>query len=243
MSICIMIGMFLMVNLFLCSSLTWSGQEWVIKSGDNIGPGPNSWSSDNVFVDSSGNLHLKITYNRGKWECAQLYSVNTISYGTYQWWIDSSLDFDSHVVLQLSTFGDTNGQNEIDIQFSEWANPWGNPPTNARYAVWPSNKKYSRNPGSISWNIDLSGTFTTQRFRWNSQSVEFWAIGGHYNIDTTLNVYNNWKYTPSSSLLIPQQTSANMKLHMSLWLYKDDGRGPSDHQEVEVVIRGLQSDN
>ena len=244
MSIYIMIGILLIANLFLCSSdkrITWSGQQWIVKSGDNIGPGPNSWSSDNVFVDSDGNLHLQITYNRfnGEWECAALYTVNKISFGTYQWWIDSSLEFDKNVVLGLFTYGQTDRQNEIDIEFSKWGD--ANRATNANYNVYPSDKQYSNTPSF--WNIDVlggGGTYTTQRFKWNSRSIEFWAIAGHYNIGREVNVLNNWKFAPSDyTNLIPQ--TSNMKLHMNLWLFR--GNAPSNNRPVEVVIRGFQSDN
>ncbi len=89
---------------------------------------------------------------------------------------------------------------------------------------------------AIFWDINLSGTYTTQRIAWNKDSIEFWAIGGHYPINETVNILENWKFQPNDYMdLIPQE---NMRLHMNLWLV--GGKPPSDGRPIEVVLAGLQ---
>jgi hypothetical protein len=44
----------------------FAGYDWRVKSGDNIGPGPNSWDEDNVWIDPNGHLHLVLTRRDGR---------------------------------------------------------------------------------------------------------------------------------------------------------------------------------
>ena len=55
------------------------------------GPGPNHFSSDNVWVDDAGKLHLRISYQNGAWRCAEVISDTTPGYGTYTFTVDSDL--------------------------------------------------------------------------------------------------------------------------------------------------------
>ena len=224
-------------NMNIVLSLTWEGLDWTIKSGSGLGPGPNTWLSDNVFVDTNGYLHLKITYNASgteEWECAELYTDDPLPFGTYQWWVVSDLDFDPNVVLGLFFYEGPDGTNEIDIEFSKFGDtsPLA---TNADYCVYPKNVNES--PTCYDWDVTLSGTFTTQRFEWAKKKVEFWTIGGHHDITSETNIIQNWLFQPSGRSwrrLIPQD---DMRMHMNLWLFQ--GNAPIDGNTVEVVIRAF----
>ncbi len=67
----------------------FSGYEWYVKNSNGVlwGPGPNLWndSVQNVWVDSNGSLHLRITHGLclDQWFCAEVYSVQSFGYGTY----------------------------------------------------------------------------------------------------------------------------------------------------------------
>lgn len=214
-----------------CSALSWQGFDWTIKTGTG-GPGPNNWSSENVFVDSNDYLHLKITQNGSNWECAEIYTNDALSFGVYQWWVISDLEFDENVVLGLFFYEGPDGVNEIDTEFSKWSQ--ANNKNNADYNIYPATNGNKNT--AIYWNINLNGTYTTQRISWQQQEIEMWAIGGHYNITETVNVIENWKFAPNDyKNLIPQE---NMRLHMNLWLV--GGKPPSDQKFVEVVLAGLQ---
>ena len=219
---------------FLCFGLQWQGLDWNIKNGNRKGPGPNDWLSDNVWVDNETDwLHLTITNSGSTWYCAEIYTNDPLPFGRYQWHVKSPLDFNENVVLGLFFYGDKDFVNEIDIEFTKGGN--ANNPNNAIYNVYPATSGNRNN--ELLWNQQLSGTHTTQRIEWTSQSVKFWSIGGHYPINTTVNVIQNWKFAPTDHInLVPQK---NMRLHMNLWLVR--GNAPSDGQSVEVIITGVQN--
>src|SRR6185312_16977575 len=64
--------------------LTWRGYRWKI-SNSRAGGGLVKGSFDNVFVDRSGNLHLKMSKANDVWSGAQLFSQAEFGFGTYQW--------------------------------------------------------------------------------------------------------------------------------------------------------------
>ena len=51
--------------------IEFGGYTWTVKSGRG-GSGPNEWDENNVWLDASTNLHLKISQGYGKWSCAVL---------------------------------------------------------------------------------------------------------------------------------------------------------------------------
>ena len=125
-------------------TITWSGYEWKVRSsrGAAQGPGPNIFSDsrDNVFVDSKGDLHLRITQREDKkWVAAEIDLTQSLGYGTYQWELSSRYDrLPSNVVVGLFTYisprsvaRQTDGvvgnqkpdtPHEIDIEFT---GAWG----------------------------------------------------------------------------------------------------------------------
>src|SRR5262245_21295616 len=70
-------------------TISFSGKTWLVKSSTGkVGPGPNyfSDSTDNVWVDAGGRLHLKITKAKGKWSSAEIVSADSFGYGTYRFY-------------------------------------------------------------------------------------------------------------------------------------------------------------
>ena len=60
--------------------LSFSGYDWWVKtSAGLVGPGPNyfSDSTDNVWLDGQGQLHLRITNRSNQWQCAEIVSART----------------------------------------------------------------------------------------------------------------------------------------------------------------------
>lgn len=221
--------MLFIVPALQARTISWKGFTWTIKSGAGLGPGPNEWNPTNVFVDASGNLHLVINYNQasGKWDCAELFTTNSLGFGTYQWQVESSIDaFDPWVVLGLFPYRGPDGRNEIDIEYSRWGKISGR---NGWWTVYPDSGKTI---GQLSYNFSLTGTYTTSRFTWSSKGVHYWLMGGFQPMGTTTNVIQSWNYSPSRSHKnIPQNA---MPLHMNLWLYQ--GHAPANGRSVEVII-------
>ena len=63
-------------------TVSFAGCEWTVKTGDNIGPGPNDWSDDtgNVWIDGIGRLHLKIRKEGNNWYCSEIYTILPTNY-------------------------------------------------------------------------------------------------------------------------------------------------------------------
>eukprot|EP01121_Diplochlamys_sp_Union-15-3_P003751 TRINITY_DN13693_c0_g1_i1.p1 TRINITY_DN13693_c0_g1~~TRINITY_DN13693_c0_g1_i1.p1 ORF type:complete len:236 (-),score=38.91 TRINITY_DN13693_c0_g1_i1:159-866(-) len=213
-----------------CETLSWQGLQWTVKTG-KAGPGPNNWSPDNVFVDSDGALHLKITNDQGTWFCAELYTDQLYGFGTFQWQVDARIDqLDPNVVLGLFQYGGPDGQNEIDIEFSRWGDSTYYP---GSFTVYPSVSGFS--PTSYAFPFSLSGTYTTSRYSWSSTGVEYRFMGGFQPLNSTTNLIQSWNFQPSNSNRVPQHP---MIVDINLWLF--NGHAPQNGQPVEVIIRGFQ---
>lgn len=55
--------------------ISFSGYTWKITAAkDTQGPGSNYWNKNNIWVNDSGWMHLKIAKNplTSRWECAEV---------------------------------------------------------------------------------------------------------------------------------------------------------------------------
>src|SRR5882762_3854945 len=84
------------------TTLSFSGYTWNISApSGQVSPGPNYWNASYAWVDASGYLHLKAAYDAttGHWECAEVYTTQSLGYGTYQWQVEGTLgSFDKNIV-------------------------------------------------------------------------------------------------------------------------------------------------
>ena len=103
--------------------IVWSGRTWQVKSSQSrVGPGPNYFSAspENVWVDASDQLHERLTFRNGRWNCAEVIGTETLGYGTYVFDIASPVAaLDPNVVLGLFTWSDkaAYSHREIDVEF------------------------------------------------------------------------------------------------------------------------------
>jgi hypothetical protein len=183
-----------------------------------IGPGSClfSDSTDNVWVDDLGRLHLKITNRNGQWYCAEVVSQAVVGFGTYTFSIDSSVsNLDPNVVLGLFTWNDDDASyshREIDIEYSRFGQPAD--PTNGQFVIQP------RQPMRFTLPAVSSSVNT---FEWEPDHVLFTAKTG---ADA---VVSQWNATGG----VPPAGDANLR--MNLWLFHDQPPAA----EAEVVISGL----
>ncbi len=199
-------------------TIEFSGYKWYVKESDApVGPGPNYFSGENVFVDEEG-LHLKITFDLLKlklgWCCAEVFCTEKLGYGTYIFHTNSMIDeLDKNVVLGLFVY--ENDEEEIDIEFSRWGVENN---TNAQYVVQPWNHS-----GNVHrFDIELTGDKEScHMFTWKRDCILFES--------SFLNSTEIWNYTGKDIPLCD-----NERPHINLWLYQ--GMMPSDLKEVEVVI-------
>jgi endo-1,3-1,4-beta-glycanase ExoK len=155
------------------------------------GPGTNYWSpsTDNVWVDSLDNLHLKITKVGARWYCAEVIMVDNafgqpgfLGYGTYRWTTASHVaTLDPNVVLGLFQWDDQSdattvaqGHREIDIELSRWGKAGDH--RNGQYVLEPYDSgplqkfvlpdaatntfQYTWAPGVLDWSVPTASPAT-----------------------------------------------------------------------------------
>jgi hypothetical protein len=214
----------------LGKTIQFCGYEWSVRSGRG-GPGPNLWDENNVWLDGSGALHLKIAQHDGKWSCAEVTMQKRLGFGRYEFQIKGPIDrLDDNVVLGLFNYPTRDvgpgATHEIDIEFARWGearNPIGN------YTVWPVEKELKQQ--SKSFPFTLQSGASTHRFTWSKGHILFQSLHGLRNDEDDL--FNRWLFSPpDAAQRISQQA---MPVHLNLWLFK--GREPKNSQEVEVVAQ------
>ncbi len=204
-------------------TLSFSGYEWSVKTSDGelAGPVPNyfSDSTDNVWVDGDGKLHLKITRRNEQWYCAEVVSTANFGYGTYRFYSEGRIDqLDRNVVLGLFTWDvDPADNREIDIEFSKWGQAVND---NAQFVVQPWDTPGNRHR----FNIEIPDLYSTHSFTWTPEEIFFQSANSHIEL---------WSYTGPD---IPLPGHENARIN--LWLYQ--GVPPSDAQEVEVILSAFE---
>jgi hypothetical protein len=173
-------------------NITWSGYSWNVRDtgGNPQGPGPNifSNSTDNVFVDAGGDLHLKIRKGaNGKWLASEIDLNQSLTFGTYEWEVSSRYDqLAANAVGGLFTYispesvaaqtggvvgnGIPDTPHEIDVEFT---GAWGN-----------GNLYFTTHDGDVpapskNFYQALTGDFTTHRFKWEPDRITWESFNGH----------------------------------------------------------------
>ncbi len=213
--------------------LSFSGYDWWVKtSGGLVGPGPNyfSDSTNNVWLDGQGQLHLRITHRTNQWQCAELVSARTFGYGSYRFQLASPANnLNPNAVLGLFTWSDDPAYTyrEIDLECSRWGNAAD--VNNAQFVVQPYDLK-----GHLTrFAVPAGQTNASLWFTWETNRVSFQGQRGAFAPNPSpANILSNWTYT----LTVPQTGDENVRLN--LWL--SQGAAPTDNQEVEVVIASFQ---
>ena len=213
--------------------LSFSGYDWWVKtSAGKVGPGPNyfSDSTNNVFLDGSGNLHLKVTYRSNQWTCAEIVSARSFGYGSYRFELLTDVNaLDANVVLGLFTWSDDPAlaHREIDVECSRWSN--AGDLRNSQFVVQPYNL-----PGHlVRYTVPALLTNSTQSFNWESNRVVFQSQRGDFSLNPAAsNLISSWTYVQAP----PQPGDENVRLN--LWL--NGGNPPTNGQEVEVIIKSFQ---
>jgi len=216
-------------------TVTWAGRTWKVTSGGMAGVAPGN--PKNVSIDEKGYLELRIENRDGKWTASELFTAETLGFGTYQWVIEGNVyDMDPTTVLGLFPYGPVHrigvdAENEIDIEFSQWDKTCKG--CNADFTVYPStgNRKHD---GTSSWedNFHVSGgTLTTARMEWASDHIVFTLMNGIHPIGTTADVIKAETYS-SDSKNIPQ---VPLPVGINLWCFRAT---PARNQAV--IIRNFE---
>jgi hypothetical protein len=214
------------------ATLTWKGHTWQVTTGGMAGVCQGD--PNNVTVDASGYLHLKISHSNGVWSSAELFTTDKLGFGTYQWQVDGPIDtYDKNVVLGLFPYGPAagigaDGTNEIDIEYARWGMANG---ANGDWTDYPASA--SGKVSELSYTFSLGGsTLSTSRFVWTTISITSSLYSGLQPIDGTAGLIKDWTNAPQNPTVnIPQEA---LPLGMNLWCFDAP---PSDGNPVEIVIR------
>lgn len=214
-------------------TLVFSNITWQIRDGKGY-PGPNHWSSKNVWVDDKGWLHLKITYKDGIWYCPGLYTDNHLGFGEYWFYTIGRLDrLDPNVSLAFFNYTTydigPDQTNEIDIEFSKWGSK-SLDALDTSYTVWPTEIEKGRT--SLTFKLNQTDTNSTHGFTWHRDQVIFQSSNGHYS--DYKNLIASWIFKPPSYLdRIPQQP-----FPIYIYFYLVKGMPPkSKSKSIEIIIK------
>ncbi|MBS3793264.1 hypothetical protein KGY77_11555, partial [Candidatus Bipolaricaulota bacterium] len=209
-------------------TIDFSGYTWKVKHyvRYTVGPGPNYWSSSarNVRADESGNLHLKVIENKGRWYSSEVWLDQVLGYGTYEFTVDlPELPLNKNLVLGLFNYLD-DGE-EFDIEITSWGK---NSPTSVQFVVQPSelDKNMKRFP--------LDKTEETKKvfsYTWTSNELVFRCEDCRNEDCNDRVLQEEWKYRGES---LPE---GDLKPHINLWLV--EGEPPTDGEEVEITIENF----
>ena len=215
-------------------TIRFSGYDWMVKSSPGrVGPGPNyfSGSSNNVWVDLQGRLHMRITFSNGRWYCAEVGTRRSLGYGAYRFYLDSPVDnLDPNAVLGLFTWSDDPAYNnrEIDIEFSRWGDATNT--NNAQYVVQP----WDLPQHLLRFPVPSGMSATTHSFTWSSNRVYFRSLKGHYRTPPSNSyILRQWTFTGSG---VPKAGGENARI--KLWLMNGDA--PTEGKTLEVIIKKFE---
>jgi hypothetical protein len=215
------------------TQIIWQGHTWNVTSGGMAGVAPGS--PKNVTIDSKGYLHLRIANRGGNWTAGELFTVDNLGFGTYQWVVEGDVwNMDPVTVLGLFPYGPANGigvdgSNEIDIEFSQWDNTCG---CNADFTIYPAKLRQGNSSFNRDYTVKDGTSLTTARMQWSSTGVVFTVMSGEQPIGTTAHVLQTATYQTSDAQKIPQHP---LPVGMNLWAFN---AFPSKDQLV--VVRSFQ---
>ena len=204
--------------------IRFSGFDWLVKSSEQpVGPGPNvfSDSSDSVWVDAAGQLHLRIVHKGGRWWCAEVICVCSASFGTYRFQLPAGAarDLDENAVAGLFTWGDApdDADNEVDIELSRWGQTNN---ANAQFVVQPSESMDHISRFNLDADADHDLAFT-----WSPGRVMFSALNSGSR--APLHGFEVRRHVPR----------AGGHPRLNLWLV--GGREPVGETEAHLIVRSF----
>lgn|SRR5574341_1440 len=209
-------------------TLQFSGYTWHVKaSPEPVGPGPNAFADgpENVWIDAAGRLHLRITYQAGRWWAAEVISTRSFGYGTYRFVLDTNVDeLDPQVVLGLFTWSDDSAfsHREIDIEISRWGQEDNE---NAQCVLQP----YQRPHNIARFAVPRGLPASIHSFTWAPNRVVCQSLRGSDALPAPAAALIH-EHTFTDAIPVPGGENARI----NLWLL--GGRAPAYDREVEVVI-------
>lgn len=238
----------------------FSGYYWKLKDSDvnRVGPGPNrfSKSTDNIWLDANGMLHLKITKRNNIWYCSEAITVKEFGYGTYVFTTASDLTImKEKEVLGLFTWNDYSfqqeGNSEIDVELARWNNTTDSLLlTYSVQPVWFSQPApYAERTRKPQMQVSKLKRTCTHVMKWTPTLVTWESFEGD-SYPTTATPIASWSFDDtnisrrklegnrtSEPIIIPGPADST-NARINLWLL--NGQAPANNQETEVVIKSFR---
>lgn len=200
--------------------LSFSGRTWEVRTWGG-GPGNGCWSPGeaSVRVDEAGALHLRVANLGGVWCQAEVNGREIAQYGDHLFYIVNRIDkLDPHVVLGLFLY---SRDHEIDVELT---GSFGAGVNRGWYSVHGGGGKTI----TESFDIALTGTFTTHRIGWYPDRIEFESWHGHCASAPCGGILRQWIYRgplvpPAGATLVPI---------MNFWINRSGT--PASDQEVTI---------
>lgn len=210
------------------NEIFFSGRWWGIKDHQEpMGPGDNLFGQHprNVVVNKKGELQLSIHKTKQGWSCAEVASNDYVNDGVYEFQINSDITkLNPSMVLGLFLYSNDNPPfyNEVDIEFSQWADPSND---NAQFVVHQSGGVQKSR-----FELPKGATQSTHRIEVTANSIAFYSYWKVKNQRHEVNEFSCIMSRPKSL------TSKNMRIRMNLWLNnKDDGVGHCSKVTISKV--------
>lgn len=115
--------------------LRFAGYDWEVREAvSDRGGTRNSYDPRNVWTDSEGKMHLRISRDGDKWRSAEVMLTRSLGYGSYRFVVRDIGHLEPAAVFSIFTWDDTGPAREMDIEISRWGEPESR---NAQYLVQP----------------------------------------------------------------------------------------------------------
>jgi hypothetical protein len=203
----------------------FGGYDWVARAAPSDRGGKCDYDPANVWTDTNGAMHLRISGTPGAWRCSEASLTTSLGYGTYVFVMRDVSKLEPAVAFSAFTWdgpAEKENHREFDIEISRWGE---NARENGRYTLQPY---YIA--GNISRFVVPAGSFASS-IRWEASRLQFkTARGTNISFRGPLLAEHSFQ----SGVPIP----GNERLRMSLYIFQ---RGPLPLQKAaEVVVEKFQ---
>ena len=117
----------------------FSGFNWRVRwKPSDRGGASSPYNPDNVYVDQTGALHLRIINRDQQWTCSEVSLTQSLGYGTYSFTVEDISSLDASVVFGMFTWDystDQENHREFDINIGRWGEPQNK---NAEFVLQPT---------------------------------------------------------------------------------------------------------